>query len=93
MLLFNRIDCYVNGELSIQHSVKSLVDKGVMVEESKALFKAFTIRENDGFIGYAQNAMSYFYKAEFVEKVDEVIRAMKTSGEIDSILKRYEVHQ
>lgn len=93
LLLLNRIDCYVNGELSIQHSFKSLVDKGMMVEESKALFKAFTIRENDGFIGYAQNAMSYFYKADFVEKVDEAIKAMKTSGEIDSILKCYEVHQ
>jgi len=68
LLLFNRIDCYVNVVLSFQHSVKILVVKGVMVEESKALFKAFTIRENDGFIGYAQNAMSYFYKADFVEK-------------------------
>lgn len=93
LLLLNRVDCYVNGELSIQHSVKSLVDKGMMVEESKALFKAFTIRENDGFIGYAQNATSFFYKADFVEKVDEAINAMKASGEINAILKRYEVQQ
>lgn len=90
LLLLNRIDCYVNGELSILHSVKKLVDKGFMVNESKDLLKAFTIRENDGFIGYAQKATNFFYKEDFIEKVDSAIKQMKASGEIDSILKSYE---
>lgn len=91
LLLLGRIDCYINGELSIQHMIKKFVDYGDFVDESGKIYKALTIRENQGYVGYAQDAEAFPFKGDFVEQVDVILREMKASGEIERILDRYRV--
>lgn len=89
LLLLGRTDCYVNGELSILHTIKQFIDLGEMQHASTQLYKALTIRENDGYLGYAKHSQAYPFKNDFVERLDIILRDMKLNGDIERVLNRY----
>ncbi len=89
LLMLGRIDCYVNGELSILYSIKQFIDRGEMQHASTHIYKALTIRENDGYLGYTKQADAYPFKEDFVQQLNAILKEMKSNGDIERILARY----
>ncbi|MDX1451243.1 MAG: transporter substrate-binding domain-containing protein [Oleiphilaceae bacterium] len=89
LLLLGRIDCYVNGELSILTSLRSFATDPELNQHIAKVYRAMIIRENEGFVGYSLNGSDFPYKADFVEKLDQVLLDMQKNGEIQKVLAPY----
>lgn len=86
-LLSDRIDCYINDELSIFWTLKTLKDKGEIKDYSDLITSA-TVKVEQGYVGYSKS-FSAPWKDDFIKKLDAVLKEMKESGEIDKIINSY----
>ncbi len=84
-----RIDCYVNDNISIQQEIKQLLSEGSL--EKPLSFKlAAHIANESGHIAYSNVNDDHFpYKQEFIQAFDVALDDLKHSGEIDKIIKPY----
>lgn len=89
LLLLGRIDCYVNGELSILTAIQSHSTNHQLNHRIDNIYRAMVIRENEGFVGYTRKDERFPFKADFVEQLDAVLKEMKSSGTIEAIEMRY----
>lgn len=83
-LIAGRIDCYMNDGLSIQWELKKLQSQGKY--DGSSLVKGATISAEQGFLGFATNGAKFTYKDDFKQQYLTVLKQMKESGEIDTII-------
>lgn len=86
-----RLDCYINARLSIAWELNSLKREGLYDEGGKhdSLKEALVISSEWGYLGFTRMDFGRFYfKDEFIDKFNAVIRAMHASGEIQTIVDR-----
>jgi polar amino acid transport system substrate-binding protein len=79
-----RLDCYINDSGAIKASVKSEgIDRSNIVEMA-------TVSTEPVYVGFSKVGWSkYPYAADFMEKLNTAIKALRDSGEIDTIAKNY----
>lgn len=83
-LIAGRVDCYMNDGLSIQWELKKLQSEGKY--DGASLVKGATISAEQGFLGFATEGGKFAYKDDFKQQYLKVLKQMKESGEIDTII-------
>lgn len=86
MLSRKRTDCYINDRYSIAWAASALRLRGNRIDNSYT--EAAIIKTQYGRLGYSKKFQAR-YKREFISQFDNVIAAMKQSGEIDVIVHNY----
>ncbi len=86
-LIAGRIDCYMNDGLSIQWELKKLAKEGRY--DGSSVIKGTTISAEQGYLGFAVNAENFPYKQDFKEKYLSILKKMKASGEIQTIINDF----
>ncbi|MDL2354044.1 MAG: transporter substrate-binding domain-containing protein [Pseudomonadota bacterium] len=85
-LALHRIDCYASDRVAALYSARQLADE--LSAQERLPQVAAALSDENTYIGYsARNAPAY--KADFIEKMDAVLNAMKANGDIDRIIERY----
>jgi polar amino acid transport system substrate-binding protein len=85
-LAMHRIDCYASDRAAAVYSVKQL--RSFFAASGFTLQEAVELSGEDTFIGYSTQS-NPSYKADFIQKMNHVIEAMKKDGEIDAIIDGY----
>lgn len=90
MLLLKRIDCYVNSKIAIQWNLKKIEREDTYHLKIDSLKFGVTISQQWAYLGYtAKNKEAFKFKADFQNKVDIIIREMKSKGEIEKIVHEF----
>lgn len=84
-LVAGRIDCYANDRLSILSELKKMQKAGQY--DGSSVVETNTLSIEKGYL--AINALASEEVKAFLDRFNAVIRAMKDSGEIDTIIKKY----
>lgn len=84
-LVAGRIDCYANDRLSILSELKKMQVAGEY--DGTSLVETNTLSIEKGYL--AINNLANEKVKAFLDRFNTVIRAMKDSGEIEKIIKRY----
>jgi polar amino acid transport system substrate-binding protein len=89
-LLRGRIDCYINDRLSIQWELRRIRDSALVDSSYQPLTETTVVSTEQGFLGYTELLpQQYPYRRDFIDKFNHAIRAMRGSGEIDSIANAF----
>lgn len=85
-LMRGRIDCYINDRLSIRWELKRIKDDGLFTATSLPISETAILDTEQGHLGFTERAPEqYPCRNDFIQKFNAAIRAMRGSGEIDSI--------
>lgn len=87
-----RIDCYANDKLSILWELQRLKANGTYDPggTQAEILEGATISSEQGYVGYAVMDQDAFpFKADFVAQLDDILNAMKESGEIKEIVNQF----
>jgi polar amino acid transport system substrate-binding protein len=85
-LAAGRIDCYASDRLAAMYSARKL---GAELGKGKfTLREAVELSGENTYIAYSMHSNPP-YKADFVKKMNDVLQAMKKSGEIEQIEAAY----
>lgn len=85
-LAAKRIDCYANDRGSIVYTAKKL--RGDPGLANFKLLEATELGGEDAFIGYSLNS-KVAYKADFIEKMNTALEAVKKNGAVSKITDSY----
>lgn len=75
----DRIDFYINDQM-------------IDITPYKGIVRGMTIKVNYGYLGFTKKIEAYPYFQDFKDSFDEIIKEMKNSGEIKSIVDSYRVN-
>jgi polar amino acid transport system substrate-binding protein len=87
-----RADCTVTSNIPFYYWAKRLFKNKLLKKGNiKNLYKAMTISENNGYLGYTDinDETNYPFKKDFTIKFDIEIFKMKKSGEINKIVEMF----
>ncbi len=89
-LLRGRIDCYVNDRLSILWELEHIKKEGLMAPSYQALLETQELGAEQGYLGYTELSPELFpFRADFVQKLNAVLREMKRSGEVKEMVTHF----
>lgn len=89
---FKRLDCYINDRLSILWELQRLEANGTYDPggEHAKIVEGITLSSEEGYVGYTLiHPEAFPYKADFKTQLDEILTAMKDSGEIEEIVNQF----
>ena len=86
-LMAGRVDCYVNERMAILAGLRELaVDK----EQSRNIDETAIIGQEFGYVAFGPDPDgSWPYRDQFADDLDDVLRQMRDSGEIDQLVVEY----
>lgn len=85
-LALHRIDCYASDRLAASFSARQLGAE--LGADERVLQIATELSAEETYIGYRKNNVPAF-KADFIEKMNAALRAIKANGDIARIIERY----
>ncbi|MCL9782070.1 ABC transporter substrate-binding protein [Vibrio sp. S4M6] len=86
-LISGRTDCYMNDALSIQWELKQLQKMGKY--DGKSIKEGAVISSEQGYLGIITDGKKFPFKQDFTQQYLKVLNEMKSSGEIDKIIKDF----
>ncbi|WP_259780843.1 substrate-binding periplasmic protein [Aestuariispira ectoiniformans] len=90
MLVHGRIDCFVNDRRAIQWELQALQRSGRYDPDKHHIQEATTGAGHWAYIGYTNKQPErYPFKEDFVRQMDEILKDMHSTGEIDRIADQF----
>lgn len=86
-ILNNRLDCYVNDQLSILHELKSLPKR--LKDSKNKIIEILRIRYDHTYLGTSLNYKRFPELAAFIKRFNIEIQKMEDDGTISSIVNSY----
>lgn len=86
-LALHRIDCYASDRVAALFTARKLRDK--LDTDERVLHVASELSKEDTFVAYSARNSPPF-KGDFIAKMNAALALMKSDGEIDRIIQRYE---
>ncbi len=87
-------DSAVNNEMNLKKLQADrldfyVTDKMIDISQFPSIKRGIVVKNNDGYLGFTRKYENFSFLPDFKKKFDAVIKEMKASGEISSILKKY----
>jgi len=86
-LIAGRVDCYMNDALSIKWELKKLENEGKY--DGVSLTQGATISSEQGVLGFTSKDARFPYKEDFKNQYINLLKKMKTNGEIQEIINDF----
>jgi polar amino acid transport system substrate-binding protein len=90
-LIKSRVDCYMGNQISVEWSIKTMLESGdLTMTEKESIVQAAIISTDAVYMGFTDRDQGrFYYKLDFVKKFNNEIYKMKKRGEIMSIYEEY----
>ena len=86
-ILNNRLDCYINDQLSILHELKSLPKR--LNDSKNQIVEVLRIRFDHAYLGTSLNTERFPELPDFINRFNSEIKKMKEDGTISDIVNRH----